>query len=137
MGKVAELARLRRRRLISQPRVAELARLPWVPERASASTLQRVARRVRRAAPVIFARGQMHQSEEALENPRDNRLPILKGLNCCGGVGGMPRGFGGTLAGLGGGFTRVPKVLFRLGHRTNSKNFRASPTHTALNPLQG
>jgi len=34
--KVAELARLRRRRLISQPRVAELARLPWVPERASA-----------------------------------------------------------------------------------------------------
>jgi len=33
---VAELARLRRRRSIVQPRVAELARLPWVPARASA-----------------------------------------------------------------------------------------------------
>ena len=30
---VAELARLRRRRSICQPRVAELARLPWVIKR--------------------------------------------------------------------------------------------------------
>ena len=31
----AELARLRRRRLIIQPRVAELARLPWVFKRVA------------------------------------------------------------------------------------------------------
>ena len=29
----------------------------------------------------------MDQSEEALENPRDNHLPIPKGLNRSGGVG--------------------------------------------------
>ena len=34
-----------------------------------------------------FARGPMDQSEEFLENPRDNHLPIPKGLNRCGGVG--------------------------------------------------
>ena len=33
--KVAELASLRRRRSISQPRVAELARLPWVFQRVA------------------------------------------------------------------------------------------------------
>ena len=77
------------------------------------------------------ARGQMEQSEEFLKNPGDNRLPILKGLNRCGGVGLMPRNSVKPLAGLGGGFTRVPKVLFRLGHRINSRNFRPRLTHTA------
>jgi len=47
--KVAELAKLRRRRLIVQPRVAEHARLPWV-FRAQRPTLQRVSRRVRKAS---------------------------------------------------------------------------------------
>ena len=51
--KVAELARLRRRRLIVQPRVAELARLPWV-QSAPALNPAGVARRVRRAAPVVL-----------------------------------------------------------------------------------
>ena len=47
------------------------------------------------------ARGQMDQSKEAVENPRDNHLPIPKGLNRCGGVGLMPRGFGETLVRVG------------------------------------
>jgi len=64
----------------------------------------------------------MDPSEEFHGNPRDNHLPIPKGLNRCGGEGSKTRGFGETLAGLGDGFTRVPKVLFRLGHRTNSGN---------------
>jgi len=79
----------------------------------------------------------MEQSEEFLKNPRHNRLPIPKGLNRCGGAGLNTRGFGETLAGLGDRFTRVPKVLFRLGHRTNSRNLRPGLTHTACNPLQG
>jgi len=36
----------------------------------------------------------MHQSEEFLENPRDNRLRILKGLNHCCGVGLKTRSYG-------------------------------------------
>jgi len=79
----------------------------------------------------------MEQSEEFLENPRDNHLPIPKGLNRCGGVGGMRADSVKPLSGLGGGFPRVPKVLFRPGHRTNSKNFRPGLTLTACNPLQG
>jgi len=59
--------------------------------------------------------------EEFLENPRDNRLPIPKGLNRCGGVEIDAADSVKPLAGLGGGFTRVPKVLFRLGHRTSGK----------------
>jgi len=43
----------------------------------------------------------MEQSEEAFENPRDNHLPIPKGLNRCGGVGLMPRGFDETLGRVG------------------------------------
>jgi len=47
------------------------------------------------------AREPMEQSEEVLENPRVNHLPIPKALNRCGGVAGMPRGFGETLGRVG------------------------------------
>ena len=46
------------------------------------------------------ARGPMEQTE-ALENPRDNHLPIPKGLNRCGGVGLNTRRFGETLGRVG------------------------------------
>ena len=98
--KVAELARLRRRRLISQPRVAELARLPWVPERAALNPAKGLTP-CAQGRTGDSARGQMHQSEEFLENPRDNHLPIPKGLNCCSDVGLNARGFGETLGRVG------------------------------------
>ena len=83
--KVAELGRLRRRRLIVQPRVAELARLPWVFKRAALNPAMGCTPCAHGCAGDC-ARGPMDQSEEALENPRDNHLPIPKGLNRCGGV---------------------------------------------------
>ena len=43
----------------------------------------------------------MDPSEEFLENPRDNHLPIPKGLNRCGGEGSKTRGFGETLGRVG------------------------------------
>ena len=83
----ARLDWLRRRRSITQPGVAELARLPWVCA-PSAPTLKWVEPRVRQAAPVIWRSGPAIQSEEYLGNMRDNRHPILNGLNRCGELAG-------------------------------------------------
>jgi len=99
--KVAELARLRRRRSISQPRVAELARLPWVFQRAAPNPAKGCTPCAQGCAG-DSARGPMEQSEEALKDPRDNRLPILKGLNRYGGgIELKTRGFGETRPGVG------------------------------------
>jgi len=98
--KVAELARLRRRRLISQPRVAELARLPWVSERVALNPAMGFTP-CAQGCVGGSARGRMEQSEEALKDPRDNHLPIPKGLNRCGGVELKTRGFGETLGRVG------------------------------------
>ena len=83
--RAAELARLRRRRLIVQPRVAELARLPWVFKRVALNPAKGCTPCAQGCAG-DSAQGPMDQSEEFLENPRDNHLPIPKGLNRCGGV---------------------------------------------------
>ena len=83
-------ATLRRRRLIVQPRVAELARLPWVFQRVAINPAKGCTPCAQGCASDP-ARGQMEQTEEFLENPRDTHLPIPKGLNRCGGAGLMPR----------------------------------------------
>ena len=79
----------------------------------------------------------MVQSEEALENPRDNHLPILKGLNRCGGVGLMPRGFGETLAGLGGAFTRVPRGTLPIGTSDQQQKLPTRPYAHGVQPFAG
>src|SRR5689334_12731310 len=60
--KVGELARLRRRRLIIQPRVAELARLPWVFKRAALNPAKGCTPCAQGCAG-DSARGPMDQSE--------------------------------------------------------------------------
>ena len=67
-------------------KVAELARLPWVSS-APALNPAKGCTPCAQGCAGDSARGPMDQSEEFLENPRDNRLPIPKGLNRCGGVG--------------------------------------------------
>ena len=86
--------------MIVQPRVAELARLPWVFKRVALNPAKGFTPCAHGCAR-DSARGLMDQSEEFLENTRDNHLPIPKGLNRCGGVGLNARGFGETLGRVG------------------------------------
>ena len=135
-GKVAELARLRRRRLIVQPRVAELARLPWVPERAALNP-------AKGCTPCAYgcagdsAQGPMDQSEEALESTRDNHLPIPKGLNRCGGVGLMPRGCGETLGRVGRRVHRGAQSTLPIGTSDQQPKLPTRPYAHGVKPFAG
>ena len=68
---------LRRRRSISQPRVAELARLPWVFKREALNPAKGLTPCAQSCASDP-AHGAIGPIGRVLGNPRDNRRPILK-----------------------------------------------------------
>ena len=73
----------------------------------------------------------MVQSEEALENPRDNHLPIPKGWNRPGGVGLKTRRFDETLGRVGRRIHPGARGTLPIGTSDQQQELRPSLTHTA------
>jgi len=86
--------------LIIQPSVAELARLPWVFQRKTLNPAKGLTSCAHGYTSDLAPEPAV-QSEEYFGNLRDNRLPILKGIESLWRCGLMAHGFGLTLGSVG------------------------------------